>query len=118
MEVSSIRISKDQFLCCINNTHGNQALIIDAEQITHEPGINTFGEKYVYWINDIDASSLSSESMTKYTAHTKIIYDKLSDNVKHENLDRRFISKEVYVAKSTNFKSPMRTINVDETINE
>jgi len=48
MEVSSIIIFEDQFVRCINNTLGNQGLIIDSEQIIHESGINTYVEKPVY----------------------------------------------------------------------
>lgn len=87
MEVSRINISEDQFVHYIKDTHGNQGLIINVEQIIHESRINSFVEQFVYQINDIDASSLSSENGTKDTANTKVIYDKLSDNVKHKKVD-------------------------------
>lgn len=47
MVVLSISISKDQSIHCINDTHVNQGLIIDAEKIIYESRINTFVEKYV-----------------------------------------------------------------------
>jgi len=56
--------------------------------------------------------------MTKYIGNTKSIYNKLSNNVKHKNPNQSFILKKVYVIDSANFRRPMRTINVNETINE
>lgn len=57
MEVSSISLFEDQFVRCINDTNGNQGLIIDINQIIHKLGINISVEKSVYWINDTDVSS-------------------------------------------------------------
>jgi len=101
LEESNINISKDQSICCINESHEKQGLTIDVVEIIHNLGINTFVEQSVYWIDDTDVSSSSSENKTKDIANVELIHDKLLDNGKHKEPDQSFISEEVYVGEST-----------------
>lgn len=71
----------------------------------------------VYYINDIDVSSLSSENMRKYIVNTKMIQDKLARNEKKKEPNQSFILEEVYASESTNSKSTMKTGSVEKAIN-
>lgn len=109
--------SEDQSIHYINDSHGNQGQTIDVEEIIHEPSINMYVDKYVFSMEYIDVSPLSSENRMKYIANAKLIHDKLSDNEKHKEPNRSLILEEVYVGEITNSISLMETVNVEEAIN-